>query len=77
MKAANLGVALSVIPSLPRPVLVQFVARAIEWLDELDGDPNEEDATDLEDEGLGDRVRDFALQSGPGCETSDVGGGNV
>lgn len=35
-----LAVALAVIPSLPRPVLSRLVARAIERLDEMDGDPD-------------------------------------
>ncbi len=74
---APLAVALSVIPSLPRPALAELVTVAIDRLDEIDGDPDEEDATDLEDEGLSDFVRDYASQAGPGCVTSDVGGGSV
>jgi hypothetical protein len=41
---APLDLALSVIPSLPRPVLARLVARAIERLDEIDGDPDAEQA---------------------------------
>lgn len=43
-----LSAALSVIPSLPRPLLTRFVARAIERLDAIDGDPDLEDGGDLE-----------------------------
>lgn len=74
---ATLAVALSVIPNLPRPALAELVTIAIDRLDEMDGDPDLEDATDLEDEGLSALVRRFAAQYGPGCITSDVGGGNV
>lgn len=41
-----LALALSAIPSLPRPLLSRLVARAIERLDELDGDPDFEDDTE-------------------------------
>ncbi|HVL77877.1 MAG TPA: hypothetical protein VM346_01165 [Sphingomicrobium sp.] len=69
-----LDVALSVIPSLPRPLLSRLVLRAIERLDELDGDPDFEE-NDAEDS--------FVLSwwashtTGPGCPASDPGGGNV
>lgn len=43
-----LAIALSVIPSLPRPLLSQLVARAIERLDEIDGDTDLEDGHDAE-----------------------------
>jgi len=33
-----LNVALAIVPTLPRPILARLVARAIERLDELDGD---------------------------------------
>lgn len=46
--ALPLSLALSVIPSLPRPLLSRLVARAIERLDELDGDPDLEDCGDAE-----------------------------
>ena len=42
-KALPFDIALSVIPSLPRPLLARFVAKAIERLDWLDGDPDFED----------------------------------
>ncbi|WP_324748799.1 hypothetical protein SH591_08760 [Sphingomonas sp. LY54] len=34
---------LAAIPSLPRPVLARLVARSIERMDEMDGDPDLED----------------------------------
>lgn len=52
---SGLSTALSVIPSLPRPLLCRLVARAIEHLDEMDGDPDLEDddpaGGNVEDEG--------------------------
>jgi hypothetical protein len=39
-KALPFDLALSVIPSLPRPLLARFVARAIERMDAEDGDPD-------------------------------------
>ncbi len=44
--------ALALIPSLPRPLLKRFVEQMIDRLDLEDGDPDLEDATDTEDEGL-------------------------
>lgn len=41
--AAALPIALATIPSLPRPLLKRLVERAIDRLDELDGDPDLED----------------------------------
>jgi hypothetical protein len=38
-----LHIALSVIPSLPRPLLSRLVERAMERLDEMDGEPDRED----------------------------------
>ena len=48
--ALPLSVALSVIPSLPRPLLARLVARAIERLDEIDGDCDVEEDDPPEDE---------------------------
>lgn len=42
--APPLDVMLSVIPSLPRPILARLTARMIDRMDELDGDPDLEDA---------------------------------
>jgi len=66
-KALPFDLALSVIPSLPRPLLSRLVARAIERLDEIDGDS---DAEQTGDEG----EPDFATSpegDGPGCAISD------
>jgi hypothetical protein len=41
--ALPLADALAIISSLPRPLLSRIVARAIERLDEIDGDPDLED----------------------------------
>jgi len=41
--AVPLNAVLASIPSYPRPVIERLVARAIEWLDEMDGDPDLED----------------------------------
>ena len=54
--AQALPTLLSVIPSLPRPVLARLTARMIERLDELDGDPDLED--DDEDSCVTDRPHD-------------------
>ena len=46
-----LNVALAIVPTLPRPVLARLVARAIERLDELDGDADlEPEVTEQDDE---------------------------
>lgn len=71
-----LNVALPVIPSLPRPLLARLVTRAIERLDEIDGDPDfEEDSEDCgQDEGEPDfrkRRRYRRGYAGPGCLISD------
>lgn len=53
--ALPLSVALAIIPSLPRPLLSRLVARAIERLDEMDGQIDDEDddpgGGNVEDEG--------------------------
>ena len=36
---ASIDVALAILPSLPRPILTRLVARMIERIDEIDGDP--------------------------------------
>ena len=47
---APLNVLLAAIPGLPRPILSRLVARAIDRLDEIDGDPDLEDTReDFED----------------------------
>lgn len=42
--ALPFSAALAIIPSLPRPVLSRLVARAIERMDEIDGDADAEEA---------------------------------
>lgn len=69
--ALPLSTALSVIPSLPRPLLARLVERAIERLDEEDGDPDLEDATGLED-AFEDHEDRFGY-GGPGCDVGDPG----
>jgi hypothetical protein len=49
--ALPLSAALAIIPSLPRPLLSRLVARAIERLDEIDGDPDLEPDDPGEDNG--------------------------
>lgn len=46
--ALSLATALAVIPSLPRPLLNRLVERAIEHMDQIDGDPDLEDNHDQE-----------------------------
>lgn len=58
-----LALALSTIPSLPRPLLSRIVARAIERLDEIDGDP------DLEP--YGDELDGSMAEDEPGIFLSD------
>lgn len=65
-----LSQALSIIPSLPRPLLSRLVARAIERLDEIDGDADLEDATGEEDAFEGHNER-FGYD-GPGCPVADA-----
>lgn len=69
--------ALALIQSLPRPMLSRVVARAIERLDAMDGDPDLEDATNAEDEGLTWLAGRYSSMNGAGCPVSDPGGGNV
>lgn len=71
-----LSAVLASIPSWPRPVVQRLVTRLIDHLDDEDGDPDLEDATNAEDEGItwsaASRDGDF-----PGCPVSDPGSGNV
>ncbi len=54
-EAASLEVLLSALPSLPRPLLARLTTRLIERLDEIDGNPDDEDddpgGGNVEDEG--------------------------
>lgn len=73
-RGVELKAALSVIPTLPRAVLARLVARAIERLDEIDGDPDLEPNGDEEDGSAAED--DFMYQGGhgPGCDIADPGG---
>ena len=54
--APPFAVALASIPTLSRPLLSRFVARAIERLDELELDPDLEDGNDAE--GIDEREQE-------------------
>lgn len=78
--ALPFATALAVIPSLPRPLLSRLVSRAIERLDEIDGDPDLEDDDPSgqcdEDEintGLAFISAHGISLDGPGCPISDPG----
>ncbi len=71
---------LSALPSLPRPLLSRLVARAIERLDEIDGEADLE--ADSDDCGHDEAEPDFRKrrrhrrnESGAGCAIADPGGG--
>lgn len=74
---APLDVVLSAIPSLPRALLARLVERAIECLDEMDGDPDIEPNGDETDHSGGeddcDPTCERILGLGPGCPLSDPG----
>ena len=84
--ASALPIALSIISSLPRHVLSRLVTRMIERLDDIDGDPEfqQADGDELDGNAAED---DFCDHSGwkaeAGCpvadpgEDDDPGGGNV
>ncbi len=84
--SAPLDVLLSALPSLPRPLLARLTTRLIERLDEIDGDPDfqQADGDELDFNAAED---DFCDHSGwkaeaggplsdPG-EDDDPGGGNI
>ena len=55
-----------------RVQLAGFIAVALDLIDTLDGDPDLENATDLEDDhALSPQASGYA--TGPGCEVSDTG----
>ncbi len=75
---APLDVVLSAIPSLPRALLARLVERAIECLDEMDGDPDLEDddpAGQADEDGINTGIPIVVEQGlslhGPGCPWSD------
>ena len=76
-EAAPLDLILSALPTLPRPILSRLVARAIERLDEIDGDPDLEGAhdEDVPDFRKRRRLRNSqrrrAIPGGPRCKISD------
>ena len=53
-----------------RPTLEAFMTVAVELLDIADGDPDFENATDLEDDHA---LSPQACSTGPGCEVADTG----
>lgn len=59
--ALPLEALLSVIPSLPRPILARLTARLIDRLDEIDGDPDLEDDDPGEDEARDDGCGPISL----------------
>ena len=60
--ALPLADALAIIPSLPRPLLSRLVARAIDRLDEIDGDPDLEPDDHAEDDDPGEDNGDRELE---------------
>ncbi|QQN73623.1 hypothetical protein [Croceicoccus sp. YJ47] len=58
----------------PRSVIDSMLQRAIDELDEIDGDPDLEDATDLEDDFMFSPRVTVSTEHGPGCAISDAGG---
>lgn len=72
-----LDVVLSVIPSLPRALLARLVERAIECLDDMDGDPDVEPNGDETDHSGGEDDCDPTCERirglGPGCPLSEPG----
>lgn len=78
-KALPLEALLSMIPSLPRQALDRLVERAIDHMDEQDGDTDVEANGDELDGSMGED--DFHHQSAnwlahPGCPVSDPGEDN-
>ena len=77
-------IALSLIPSLPRPVLERLAQRIIEHLDDMDGDMDGD--TDVEpfgDEGDHSHSEDdcdpgrcYGIDMGAGCPIADAGEGS-
>lgn len=75
---APLDIALAVIPSLPRAVLARLVERAIDRLDEIDGDADREEddpSGQLDEDGTNTGAAVFAhhgtVYCGAGCPISD------
>lgn len=72
--------ALSLIPSLPRPVLERLAQRIIDHLDDMDPDPDVEPNGDEGDYSGGeddcDPVRCYGIDIGAGCPLADPGEGS-
>jgi hypothetical protein len=69
-------IALSLIPSLPRPALERLVQRLIDGLDDMDPDSDLEPDGDEEDGVYGaedEFVMPGGIDIGPGCPVSDPG----
>lgn len=64
-----LSLALSMIPNLPRPLLSRLVARAIDRLDEIDGDPDAEQTGDEAEPDFAKLRQGYGY--GVGCAVSD------
>ncbi len=72
VSALPLGLISQAIPKLRRTDLVALAERLIDRLDELDGDPDEEDddpAGQCDEDGI--NTMRPATYSGPGCTISD------
>jgi hypothetical protein len=71
-------IALSLIPSLPRPQLERLVQRLVDHLDDEDGDPDlEPEETEETDHSGGEDDSTAIVHDGPGCPIADPGGGNL
>lgn len=70
-------VALSLIPSLPRPVLERLAQSIIDRLDDMDGDTDVEENGDESDYSGGeddcDPGRCYGIDIGAGCPIADAG----
>lgn len=68
-------IALSLIPSLPRPQLERLVQRLVDHLDDEDGDPDLE--PEETDHSSGEDDCSVIVHDGPGCPIADPGGYDV
>lgn len=73
-------VALSLIPSLPRPVLERLAQSIIDRLDDMDGDadvePNGDEGDHSHSEDDCDPSRCYGIDIGAGCPIADAGEGS-
>lgn len=73
-------VALSLIPSLPRPVLERLAQQIIDHLDDTDGDtdvePNGDEGDHSHSEDDCDPGRCYGIDMGAGCPIADAGEGS-